>query len=155
VIIQAVDDNHPYIERGLKKPLLLALQDTPVVLLHGTRQTGKTTLARQIAGNTHPARYVTLDDATILAAMQHDPAGFLERTAGPLVLDEVQRIQVLSPMRTSPLANAAFSLVLARRWRPDPSTRSDRNSRTNWLTLVRRSSATLRAAREGSPPPSG
>jgi predicted AAA+ superfamily ATPase len=70
--------------------LRTALADRPVVLLHGARQTGKTTLARAVAEE-RGARYVTLDDLTMLAAARDDAAGFLAGFAQPLVLDEVQR----------------------------------------------------------------
>ncbi|HYW42783.1 MAG TPA: ATP-binding protein [Bryobacteraceae bacterium] len=77
--------------RFLSQPLLAALQDTPVVLLHGARQTGKSTLVRNVAETDHPSRYLTLDDAVLLAAAQGDPAGFLGGIEGPVVIDEVQR----------------------------------------------------------------
>jgi predicted AAA+ superfamily ATPase len=70
--------------------LRTALADRPVVLLHGARQTGKTTLARAVAEE-FGARYVTLDDLTMLAAARDDAAGFVAGVAQPLVLDEVQR----------------------------------------------------------------
>lgn len=70
--------------------LRTALADRPVVLLHGARQSGKTTLARAMAEETG-ARYVTLDDLTTLAAVRSDAAGFLAGCPRPLVLDEVQR----------------------------------------------------------------
>lgn len=70
--------------------LRTALADRPVVLLHGARQTGKTTLVRAVAEELE-ARYVTLDDLTVLSAARSDPAGFLAGFAQPLVLDEVQR----------------------------------------------------------------
>lgn len=62
-----------------------------MVLLHGARQTGKSTLARRIAGDPHPARYISLDDATKLAAATSDPQAFVRGLAGPVVIDEVQR----------------------------------------------------------------
>lgn len=43
--------------------LRTALADRPVVLPHGARQTGKTTLVRAVAQEVG-ARYVTLDDLT-------------------------------------------------------------------------------------------
>jgi uncharacterized protein len=63
-----------------------ALQDTPIVLLYGARQTGKRTLVR-----TFGERYITLDDAVVLAAAREDAAGFVAGLAGPVVIDEVQR----------------------------------------------------------------
>ena len=56
------------IPRFVSGPLLAALRDTPVVLLHGARQTGKSTLVQHIAATHHPSRYITLDDPVILAA---------------------------------------------------------------------------------------
>ena len=79
------------IRRNISAALLAALADNPVVLLHGARQAGKSTLAQSIATKEHPARYLTLDDAGLLAAARGDPAGFIEGLEGPLVLDEVQR----------------------------------------------------------------
>ena len=62
-----------------------------MVLLHGARQTGKSTLVQAIAEEDHPARYITLDDATALSAACSDPAGFLAGLRGPVILDEAQR----------------------------------------------------------------
>ncbi len=76
--------------RHAAAPLRTALADRPVVLLHGARQTGKTTLVRAVAKEIE-AQYVTLDDLTMLAAARGDPAGFLAGFKPPLVLDEVQR----------------------------------------------------------------
>ncbi len=78
------------IQRHLTETLLAALADTPVVLLHGARQTGKSTLARWVARERHKAAYYTLDDAAVLAAVSRDPDGFVRGTSGPVVIDEVQ-----------------------------------------------------------------
>lgn len=67
------------------------MADTPVVLVHGARQTGKSTLVKAYAESVNGGRYLTLDDATVLAAATEDPAGFLSRYDGPIILDEVQR----------------------------------------------------------------
>lgn len=71
--------------------MLEALDDTPVILINGARQTGKSTLAKQITEDAYPARYLTFDDATILAAAHADPEGFIRSLDGPVVIDEVQR----------------------------------------------------------------
>lgn len=65
-----------------------ALNDTRVVLLAGPRQAGKTTLARALAEENRT--YLTLDDATTLAAAKADPAG-LVRDLDQVIIDEVQR----------------------------------------------------------------
>ncbi|MEA3458280.1 MAG: ATP-binding protein, partial [Candidatus Thermoplasmatota archaeon] len=79
------------IPRSITPAILEALSDTPVVLLNGARQTGKSTLMQWLAKETHPARYITLDDAAVLSAARSDPTGFLAGFDGPVVLDEVQR----------------------------------------------------------------
>ena len=64
-----------------------ALTDTPVVLISGPRQSGKTTLARQVsAGRT----FLTLDNEPTLQAALDDPVG-LVRSYDTLVIDEIQR----------------------------------------------------------------
>jgi len=78
--------------RHVTPQLLAALADTPVVLLHGARQVGKSTLAQEIASGPYPAHYLTLDDATVLAAAKRDPADFIAGLEGPMVIDEVQRV---------------------------------------------------------------
>ena len=52
--------------RHLKHLIEVACLDTPVVLVNGARQTGKTTLARQVLGEEAEGTYLTLDDATTL-----------------------------------------------------------------------------------------
>jgi len=69
-----------------------ALADTPVVLVNGPRQCGKTTLVRQLLGGDRS--YVTLDDASTLDAAIHDPTGFV-RGLDRAVIDEVQRAPAL------------------------------------------------------------
>lgn len=78
-------------QRNITPNLLAALADSPVVLLNGARQTGKSTLVKDITAGDHPARYLTLDDVSLLAAARHDPAGFIAGIEGPVVIDEVQR----------------------------------------------------------------
>lgn len=79
------------LKRNITSTLLKALARSPVVLLNGARQTGKTTLVKQLARKQHRARYLTLDDAGILSAAKSDPAGFIGGLEGPIILDEVQR----------------------------------------------------------------
>jgi predicted AAA+ superfamily ATPase len=65
------------------------LADTPVVVLNGPRQAGKTTLVRSLV---YPGRaeVVTLDDQTTRQAAAFDPRAFVERTVDTLVIDEAQ-----------------------------------------------------------------
>jgi len=81
-------DDCGVIERRALKQLETAAGDTPVVLIHGPRQTGKTTLARQLGGRT----YYTFDDLELASAARRDPGGFVASLRGPVVLDEVQLV---------------------------------------------------------------
>lgn len=76
--------------RHISPALHAGLKDTPILILVGARQTGKSTLAKGLIGPSFTAEYVTFDDVTARAAAQADPAGFLAGYAGPLILDEVQ-----------------------------------------------------------------
>lgn len=78
-------------------PLLAdALSDTPVVLINGARQSGKSTLVQSPAISAGAARqYLTLDDSAVLNAAKSDPAGFINGLQGAVTLDEVQRVPEL------------------------------------------------------------
>lgn len=85
------------IQRNITQNLLDALTDTPVVLVNGARQTGKSTLVQAIVERAHPARYITLDTASVLAAVRNDAIGFLAGIDGAVVIDEVQKAPELFP----------------------------------------------------------
>lgn len=77
--------------RNLAPEIEISFRDTPVVFLNGARQTGKSTLARELFVEGKRTQYLTLDDAPVLAAARDDPSGFVAGLDGPVVLDEVQR----------------------------------------------------------------
>jgi predicted AAA+ superfamily ATPase len=79
----------PVLPRVAAGPLERALRVSPVVVLMGARQTGKSTLIQTLpALQEHP--YLTLDDLDILDEARTAP-DVLVRRAPRLVLDEVQR----------------------------------------------------------------
>lgn len=86
-------------KRTIYKQLMEALSDTPVVFLRGARQTGKTTLVRQLAeesaGTENSRQYISLDSATALAGALDDPTGFLQGLKKPVIIDEAQRASAL------------------------------------------------------------
>lgn len=82
---------HP---RFLLPRLTEALADTPVVLIHGPRQCGKTTLACQV-GDAAGYAYISFDDDVRRASAQADPVGFVADLPEKVVLDEVQRVPEL------------------------------------------------------------
>ena len=77
------------VERHMRRRLADALSSARVVILHGARQCGKTTLARAVAAE-HGGTYLTLDDTQMLDAALSDPRTFLRTDTPPLVIDEVQ-----------------------------------------------------------------
>lgn len=76
-----------------------ALSDTPVMLIVGARQVGKSTLAVQIAeGRAH----LTLDDLSTLDAARRDPVGFVRTLPDRVLIDEIQRApELLLPIKAS------------------------------------------------------
>lgn len=77
------------IARHLHPRVLEALDTFRVVVIHGPRQCGKTTLARLIAEE-RDGSYVSLDDPETLRAARADPVSFLTSRPFPLVVDEIQ-----------------------------------------------------------------
>lgn len=71
-----------------------ALADSPVVLVHGPRQCGKSTLARMV-GEPLGYAYLSFDDDTLRAAAAADPVGFVDGLPPRVILDEVQRVPAL------------------------------------------------------------
>ena len=85
-----------------------ALEDSPVVLIEGPRQCGKTTFAQMVCA---PAflpegvatsgasnggyTYLNFDDNVIRAGAEADPMGFIAELPERVVLDEVQRVPEL------------------------------------------------------------
>ena len=84
------------IRRAIEDAIRRAMADTPVVLLNGARQTGKTTLVQAIAETTG-AEYFTFDDAATVALVAGDPSGFIRGITGPVVIDEIQKVPGLFP----------------------------------------------------------
>jgi uncharacterized protein len=78
----------PLFTRLIEARVAEALTDTPVVLIAGPRQVGKTTLVRQMAAKGF--QYLTLDDALTQLAAKEDPSGMI-RSLDRAVIDEIQR----------------------------------------------------------------
>lgn len=86
IIIHAVNRVRP---RLLTDSVTRVARAMPVVVLTGARQTGKSTLVRDLLPDRRP--YYSLDDLDIRAQAERAPDELLER-AERLVLDEVQRV---------------------------------------------------------------
>lgn len=75
------------ISRTLSEAISEALHYLPVVTLTGPRQSGKTTLCREL----YPQLpYANLEDAATLAEVQSDPKAFLGKYPQGVILDEAQ-----------------------------------------------------------------
>jgi predicted AAA+ superfamily ATPase len=78
-----------FFKRHIKARLMELLNDFRVVYLTGPRQSGKSTLVREVA-NTLGMGYYTFDDSALAASAESDPQGMLASLPKPLVLDEFQ-----------------------------------------------------------------
>ncbi len=94
--------------RFAERRLTEALEDSPVTLIHGPRQCGKTTLALMVCAPEHLASggrpssvrptgspgyaYLTFDDAVTKESAETDPMGFVSELPERVILDEVQRV---------------------------------------------------------------
>ena len=77
--------------RMLQGKVLEAMNDTPVVFVAGSRQTGKSTLVQAVRAGLPDSCYRTMDDLNTLASARRDPKGFVAGLPSRAVLDEVQR----------------------------------------------------------------
>lgn len=82
-------------KRNIATKLHDALKDTPVVLISGARQTGKSTLAQSLKSKSYDPLYLTFDDLTQLNSARQDPIGFIDNLPSNVVLDEIQYIPEL------------------------------------------------------------
>lgn len=90
---QAVPEPALY-PRFAESRLIEALADSPAVLIHGPRQSGKTTLA-QTVGERKGYAYVTFDDEVTRGVATADPIGFVADLPPRVILDEVQHVPQL------------------------------------------------------------
>ena len=83
-----------YFPRFIEPRLAEALDDSPVVLVDGPRQSGKTTLARTF-GFPRGYAYINFDSDFARDGAEADPRGFVADLPERVILDEVQRVPAL------------------------------------------------------------
>ena len=84
-----------HINRSAKGVLECAIHDTRIIAIQGARQTGKSTLAKELASADND-RYLTLDTASVRESAKANPADFVRQSPdGMLVIDEIQRVPEL------------------------------------------------------------
>ena len=113
------------IPRRSQESTLDALRDSRVVLLHGPRQSGKTTIAREVQRKAG-GRFVSLDEEEYLRSALRDPGGFVEGE-DLLVIDEFQRggdplLLAIKGISTSRQCHYPLCPLFLRRPRPTPLT---------------------------------
>lgn len=93
--------NLTMIERNVLKNLMSAITDTPVILVTGARQTGKSTLVKHIHTVGIARQYLTMDTLSTFDAASSDPEGFISNlNYGPVIIDEIQKVpQLLLPIK--------------------------------------------------------
>ena len=77
-----------YIDRSLEKTLKRAVSEFPAVVLTGPRQSGKTTILKNMFGSKYG--YVSLETPDVRHAATSDPRTFLETYQPPVIFDEIQ-----------------------------------------------------------------
>ena len=81
--------------RWQKATIKRVMPERRVLMLSGPRQSGKTTLARELESDR--TEYRTLDDGTLREAAENDPRGFVKLRTKTLIIDEVQLVPALLP----------------------------------------------------------
>jgi len=84
-----------YIHRTAETTIQKASRQFPVLLVTGARQVGKTTLLKMMADNDRA--YASLDDPLLRSLANEDPAMFLQRFSGQVIIDEIQYAPSLLP----------------------------------------------------------
>ncbi|MCC6638730.1 MAG: ATP-binding protein [Ignavibacteriaceae bacterium] len=78
-----------YIKRTAEKTLLKYLSAFPVVGLTGPRQSGKSTLLKELLKDEY--KYVTFDSPTTVAEFRDDPERFMRINGDKVIFDEAQK----------------------------------------------------------------
>lgn len=80
-----------YIYRHIEKRITELSKTWSAILLTGPRQSGKTTMLKNLAKKENIGReYISLDDLTVREMAKSDPKMFLQLHKPPIIIDEVQ-----------------------------------------------------------------
>jgi hypothetical protein len=74
------------LERSIQSLVTTALSISPIVLLKGARQVGKSTLSTHLG-----LHYVVLDDVSVRISVKEDPIRFIQMLPKPVCIDEIQK----------------------------------------------------------------
>lgn len=89
-----------YIKRNITPIVYEFLEDFRIVSINGARQSGKTTLSKEIAKELGMA-YYTFDNESTKNVAQNDPINFIKQLSKkPCVIDEIQLVpEVVSALK--------------------------------------------------------
>lgn len=80
-----------YINRHMEQRITELSKTWSAILLTGPRQSGKTTMLKNLAEKENIGReYISLDDLTVRGMAKNDPKMFLQLHKPPIIIDEVQ-----------------------------------------------------------------
>ncbi len=80
-----------YINRHMEQRITELSKTWSAILLTGPRQSGKTTMLKNLAAKENIGReYISLDDLTVREMAKNDPKMFLQLHKPPIIIDEVQ-----------------------------------------------------------------
>ncbi|MCD6122692.1 MAG: ATP-binding protein [Spirochaetales bacterium] len=77
-----------YIRRAIETAIKRAVKTFPAIVVTGPRQSGKTTLLKNMFPSTH--KFITLENPDIREMALEDPNGFLKLYSPPVIFDEIQ-----------------------------------------------------------------
>ncbi len=86
------------IKRDLQNKIVDSINNYPVIGLVGSRQVGKTTLAKEISGNFSETVYIDLELPSDLVKIQNSEFYLKENSDKLIIIDEVQHEQKLFPI---------------------------------------------------------
>jgi predicted AAA+ superfamily ATPase len=87
-----------FIDRQVVDVIISQKNKFPILVLTGPRQSGKTTLLKELF---HDYRYISLESPDVRLFAENDPHGFLTEYDNRVILDEVQRVpQLFSYLQT-------------------------------------------------------
>ncbi|MEJ2663489.1 MAG: ATP-binding protein [Spirochaetia bacterium] len=92
---------HDYIHRSLEKEVKTGLSNTPVTVILGPRQCGKSTLAGHIAEGFKKTTYLDLERQSDISKVQNPEIFFKDKENDLIILDEIHRIPEFFPFLRS------------------------------------------------------
>lgn len=80
------------IQRNIQKKIVEQRDKFPVVAITGPRQSGKTTLSKELFPD---YQYYNLENLNTKKLVTKDPVGFVDGLSGPVIIDEIQKVPEL------------------------------------------------------------